>query len=79
MVIGDHEEAAIISAILGGLVAYFIQPWGIGGAKAIASGMLISGGLTFLIGRLGDENFTADTSAILGILVSGLLMLGTAI
>jgi len=79
MPIGDEEEAEVIGALLGGLIAYFVEPWGITQFKAILSGLLIGGGLTMIIGRLGDDDFTPGTAAVLGVLVAGFVMLGTAI
>lgn len=68
-IIGDEEEAEIIAALLGGFSAFFLHPWTVGGINAVMLGMALTGGLTMLIGRLGDENFTPGTSATLGVVV----------
>lgn len=73
-VIGDEEEAEIIAALLGAFAAYFLQPWGIPGLNSVLVGGMLTGGMTMMIGRLGDENFTPGTSAVLGVFVMVTIM-----
>jgi len=68
-VIGDEEEAEIIAALLGAFSAYFLQPWSLAGLNSVLVGGMLTGGMTMMIGRLGDENFTPGTSAVLGVVV----------
>ncbi|MCJ7429550.1 MAG: hypothetical protein MUP66_04140 [Candidatus Nanohaloarchaeota archaeon QJJ-5] len=77
MAITDQEEAEIITAIMGGLMGLFIRPWNVSPIEGAIAGGILTGVIAVLVGRLSGETFEPDTSAIMGVVIAGTIMLAT--
>lgn len=79
MAITDQTEADIVAGIMGGIMGFFIGPWGLGRAESFLAGMAMTALLSALSGRLSGETFEPDTSAIMGVIITGTVMLATVV
>jgi len=75
----DQTEADIVAGIMGGIMGFFIGPWGLGQAESFLAGILMTGLLSALSGRLSGKTFEPDTSAIMGVIITGTVMLATVV
>lgn len=79
MAITDQTEADIVAGIMGGIMGFFIGPWSMGAAESFLAGLALTTFLSAVSGRLSGETFEPDTSAIMGVIIAGTVMLGTII